>query len=215
MIRITRTGELCSGSANDLASLCALFEHQHCLHLPGFLDVRFLELLNRKIQAADFRQRTIKDIGTEFYLPADDSSGLLHFLVNNTNLFRIIQQIAQCRPISFFQGRIFRVRNGIGWHNDNKFGRMIALSINLSTEAFSGGLLQLRDVRSKQIVHEVANTEFGDAVIVRIADYLEHRVTPFTSLNPRTAFAGWFLPYPDITSFYQTCPRRSLLTQFG
>jgi hypothetical protein len=42
----------------------------------------------------------------------------------------------------------------------------------------------------------VANTGAGDAVLFRIAERLEHRVTSLRGDVPRTAYAGWFLREP-------------------
>jgi hypothetical protein len=74
------------------------------------------------------------------------------------------------------------------------------MSINLSTDAYQGGVLEIRDCESSHMVHGVANTGFGDAIIFRIARHLKHRVSTVEGTVPRTAFAGWFYPQPD----YQT-----------
>ena len=36
--------------------------------------------------------------------------------------------------------------------------------------------------------------------IFRIADTLQHRVTPLTGAVPRTACAGWFMDEPDFAA---------------
>ena len=55
------------------------------------------------------------------------------------------------------------------WHDDDGDGRMVALSLNLSTNGYRGGVLQIRDKQSGEILHEVANTGFGDAIVFRRA----------------------------------------------
>lgn len=74
---------------------------------------------------------------------------------------------------------------------------MIAMSLNLSAEVYSGAILQIRDARSKWLLHEVANAGFGGAIVFRLADYLEHPDTEVEGTYPKTAFAGWFQSQPD------------------
>jgi predicted 2-oxoglutarate/Fe(II)-dependent dioxygenase YbiX len=73
---------------------------------------------------------------------------------------------------------------------------LVALSLNLNTVAYAGGTLELREVESKKSV-QLPNITFGDAILFRVADYLEHRVTPVEGAEPKTAFAGWFRTTPD------------------
>jgi hypothetical protein len=96
---------------------------------------------------------------------------------------------------------VYRVAPGYGhydsWHDDIVGDRMVAMSVNLSTEIYSGGLLQIREKQSKRIVQEVANVGFGDGVVFRLDDSLQHRITDIKGEVPKTAFAGWFQSRPD------------------
>jgi hypothetical protein len=74
------------------------------------------------------------------------------------------------------------------------------MSINLSREVYSGGRLQIRDHVSGEIVSEVANAGIGDAVIFRLSDRLQHRITDVEGTASKTAFAGWFRAQPDFMS---------------
>jgi 2OG-Fe(II) oxygenase superfamily len=73
---------------------------------------------------------------------------------------------------------------------------LLALSINLGKQSYEGGVLEIRRHKSQESV-QVVNTEFGDAILFRLADYLEHRVTNVEGTVPKTAFAGWFRSQPD------------------
>ena len=132
------------------------------------------------------------------------ASRMLEFLTNDQKLFEIIQQITGCDRIGCFSGRMYRMMPGRdhydSWHNDMLEHRMVAMSINLSEGFYSGGLLQIRDRHSQQILHEVANLGVGDAIVFRLAHSLQHRVTNVEGAVPKTAFAGWFRSQPD---FYQ------------
>ena len=97
-------------------------------------------------------------------------------------------------------GRVYRMIPGSGhydsWHSDMIGHRMIGMSINLSPEPYSGGVFQLRERDSEQILYEVANTGLGDAILFRLADHLQHRITDVDGTIPKTAFAGWFQSEP-------------------
>ena len=99
---------------------------------------------------------------------------LLRLITNDPQFFEILQQLTGCGPMGYFGGRVHQMMSGCGhydsWHNDWAEDRMLAMSINLSTEIYAGGLLQIRDRRSKQVVHEVSNVGFGDDIVFRLAD---------------------------------------------
>ena len=132
------------------------------------------------------------------------TNSLLHFLINNQSLFDVMQKITGCAPIGCFEGRVYRVVPNSGhhdaWHSDMVDHRLVALSINLSEEVYSGGVLQIRGRNSKRILCEVANTGLGDAIIFRLAGHLEHRITEVEGTVAKTAFAGWFKSQPSFLS---------------
>jgi hypothetical protein len=81
----------------------------------------------------------------------------------------------------------------LSWHDDLKETRQVGFSMNLSADLFHGGTFELRDQRTRTQVAEVKNTGFGDALLFRISDILEHRVTEVVGRADKTACAGWFL----------------------
>jgi hypothetical protein len=80
------------------------------------------------------------------------------------------------------------------------------MSVNLGRQIYSGGVLQIRESESGRIVHEVANTGFGDAVVFRLSHGLKHRVTDVQGGVPREAFAGWFKSEPEFLSYFKPSP---------
>jgi hypothetical protein len=78
--------------------------------------------------------------------------------------------------------------------------RMVAMSVNLAREPYTGGVLQIRDERSGEIVHEQPPVDRGDAVVFRLAESLRHQVTPVKGEVARTSFAGWFKSRPTFRS---------------
>jgi 2-oxoglutarate-Fe(II)-dependent oxygenase superfamily protein len=126
---------------------------------------------------------------------------LLLFLCNDVALFELVRAITGCDRIGAFVGRVYRMLPGAEhegtWHDDLLEGRMVAMSVNLGDAPYSGGVLEIRGRQSKRVLHRVANTGFGDAVIFRIGRELQHRVTAVKGTVPKTAYAGWFISGPD------------------
>jgi hypothetical protein len=163
-----------------------------------------LRAIQQKVSEVDFRERVHEGIGPNKELCVAEENSLSHmllFLVNNVGLFQFVETVTGCGPIGCFTGRVYRLVPGRGhhdsWHSDRGEHRMIAMSVNLSTGVYSGGALQIRDRSSGQIVHEVANVGFGDAILFRLADHLQHRLTEVEGDVPKTALAGWFCSRPD------------------
>jgi hypothetical protein len=135
---------------------------------------------------------------------------LLNYLMNDPALFHLIQDLTGCPEIGCFTGRVYRLKPGgefyDSWHSDLEGGRLIAVSVNLTSEPYQGGLLQIRRARSSTILEEVTNTTFGDAIVFRLADDLEHQVTGVTGSVAKTAFAGWFRTEPSFLDILQRQP---------
>jgi hypothetical protein len=205
MIRITRSGISFSGSAEDLNRFRAVFRRKHYIRLPKIFDSQLLQTIQRKIDNAEFYERVHGQIDSnkEFCLQDHSTSVLLHFLLTNHEIFHWVQQITGSPRIEGFEGRVYRVVAGGGchdaWHNDLADTRLCALSINLSSEVYSGGVLQMRLARSREMITEIPNTGLGDAILFKISPYLQHRISEMEGDVPKTAFAGWFLSQPNPT----------------
>ena len=125
--------------------------------------------------------------------------------MNNRRLFHTIEEITQCPPIGNFFGRLHSSVPGgnhhIAWHGDNTDHRLLGLTIDLSISDYDGGLFQLRQKDSKEIICEVARKQAGDAFIFRISPDLQHRLTVIERDGPRTVGVGWFRAQPDFVVF--------------
>lgn len=200
MLQLTRAGTVLAGSAQDLERLHAEFDRQNGIRLPAFLEPGLLDLIQRHLEPSRFLDNRHAG-GTELCLPDHHTAGLLHFLTNNVDLFRIIRQITGCGRIGCFGGRVYRMLPGSThhsrWHSDALEHILIGLSINLSPEVYRGGVFQLRDRGTKQMLCELPNTVAGDGILFRIAPHLEHRNTPLEGTAAKTAFAGWFQSQPE------------------
>ena len=74
------------------------------------------------------------------------------------------------------------------------FAAVSAANVNLSAQAYDGGVFQLRRTADQRVLGEVHNVGLGDAVFFRLSDTLQHRVTDVIGHHSKTAFAGWFRP---------------------
>lgn len=215
ILRITTSGTVFQGDAADIERLRQEFEQRHCLRFPHILEPNLMERLHRQIEEAEFAERIHERIGSNKELCMADNviRGVLNVLLNSEELFGLVEPITECGPIGCFTGRVYRMMPGCGhhdaWHGDVGESRLVALSINLSKEVYAGGVLQIRDRESGEILNEVANTGFGDAIVFKLCPRLEHRVTDVKGTIPKTAFAGWFQSQPDFRSMLKTCQERS------
>jgi 2OG-Fe(II) oxygenase superfamily len=214
-LQVTRFCTFVSETPRALERARAEFEAQHCLRLPQFLAPDLLRQVQRGLDRGEFIERTHKEIGVELCLHPDTTSALLAFLANDLGLFRVIRQITGCGPIESFDGRVYRMLPGgchyDSWHDDATKGRMIAMSINLSMGTYTGGVLEIRNAVSKEILHRVANVGLGDAILFRISPQLEHQVTPLDGTEAKTAYAGWFRTEPGCQARLREAISRSQL----
>ena len=196
MVQLTRKGAIFTGSAADLRALRAQFKRDHYIILPKLIEPELFQMILQRVETAPFRRQ--EGHGTLAQSVMDDPAtyDLLLFLANMPSLHRLIQRITGCRRIADFQGRIYRLNpstnDRIVWHSDVCYHRLIALSLNLTTQVYRGGAVRIKHRDSDEVLHEVRNTGLGDVLLMRVARKLRHCVLPVEGDVPRTAMAGWF-----------------------
>lgn len=196
LIQLSRSGVVFSGSVAELRALRAQFQRDHFIILPKLIEPGLLATILQRIESAP--AVPVENDGIIRQTVIDDplTYHLLEFLVNIPAFQRLVQHITGCRRIADFQGRIYRLHPATGerivWHTDVYDHRMITFSLNLTPQKYCGGTLQIRRRESGKILHEVRNTGLGDALLMRVAKNLSHRVLPVEGHVPRTALAGWF-----------------------
>jgi hypothetical protein len=212
MIQLTKFGVVCDVVEEELSALRHEFAQRQCIRLANFLEPKLLEHLQRRLEQDEFYQRLHHDTRLELCLKEEATHGLVHFLLNDPALFELLQNITGCGRIGRFYGRVYRMVPGAGhydsWHDDAFDNRMITISINLSREIYRGGVLQIRERKSKRFLHEVANTGFGDAIVFRVDGALQHRVTDVEGEVEKVALSGWFVPWPDYGFFLKLALNR-------
>ena len=204
IFQITKSDIIFPAKEEDLKHLCTQFNQRHCILLKNFIEPGLLEIIQHKINQSEFYEKKYKvdDEKVVDYKPLDKTiNSLLRFLINDKKLFKLIEKITDGPRIGSFNGVTLRMTkdygNHVTWHNDMGNNRLIGISINLSTDIYSGGIFQIRNYNSKQIIHEIANTGFGDCIVFSVSSRLEHRVTKVENKTSRTVFAGWFRSKPD------------------
>ncbi|HXT64669.1 MAG TPA: 2OG-Fe(II) oxygenase [Pyrinomonadaceae bacterium] len=206
LIQITKSGAAVRSSQDEIAALRTAFAEQHWLVLPDFLERRLLDLIQQKLEETEYRV-VDRETGVELR-PIDCTAYLAtELLLNSPKVFRAIEQITGCAPIACFSGRIYRRPASSTyfnrWHTDvTDEGRTIALSINLNVESYEGGALQIRSAQTREVLCEVYNRHYGDAIIFPVDEKFEHRVCEVESGAAKTALAGWFRSKPDPDSLF-------------
>ena len=201
MIKISKKGLIITDD-EEVTQMQKEFAEKQCIIFPDLFDDQLLQPLLAAVEKTEFHQREYlskeKVFGSDLSTERQNMPLMqLNFLLNNSKLFQLVEQITCCRQISGFEGRIYRNMADAGhkldWHDDLQIkGRIIALSINLGRERFSGGEFQIREKESGKILREVSCGNPGDMHMFNISPELQHRVLPTTGNVPRTACAGWF-----------------------
>jgi len=185
------------------------FASTNCILVPGFLSGNVLESILKKLNLAPFQTKfemnEMNKFGKVLFVPVNAPVVFtFQLLLNNPDLFSMLQDIAQCDHIGNFTGRIHRSEEGgdhaIGWHSDNSDNRLLAITLCLGTDDYTGGKFQIRKTGDEHIIKEFGQLNAGDAIIFKISPDLEHRLTTLEN-GRRTVGVGWFRSQPDFTTF--------------
>jgi hypothetical protein len=200
--QVTRLG-VSVGRTQEIEAARTQFARQQCILLPQFLAPDLLARFQQRIAFASFELRVHDQVTpppVDLCMNAPDIEGGLHFLVNDQRLFRVVESITDCGLIGCYLGAVYKMVPGQGhydtWHDDLDGNRLITLSVNLSAGVFEGGALQLMDWDGQRLIHEVANTGAGDAILFQLSPRLKHRLTEVIGTLPKVALAGWFRKWP-------------------
>lgn len=201
MIQLTRKGVAFASAPVNLKALRESYERDNYVILPRLFEADLFEAILQRVESAPFVPRDHDGIALEFCMQDDVTTAMLGFFPNQPAFLRIIEQITGESKVGQFVGRVYRMTSSDGhfdkWHTDAINSRAVTMSVNLSRKPFQGGALQLRRHDSPEILHEVHNTGFGDALLFRISPDLTHRVQNVQGDVPKTAFAGWFIRGED------------------
>ena len=98
---------------------------------------------------------------------------------------------ARMLQISENQITVRTVMTGSITLGNQHYRRAVPLSINLSARILDGGNLEIREREAETLLADIPTMGFGDALLFRIAQELEHRVADVHG-QARTVHVGWF-----------------------
>jgi hypothetical protein len=186
--------------------LRAQFQHGHYIILPKLIEPELLVTILKSIESASFVQKEYDGIIAESEIDDPRSDHLFLFFLGIPEFQSLVQRITGCGRIADFQGRIYGLNpatcDRIVWHTDVYDHRVVTFSLNWTRQGYPGGTPQIRYRGSDEILHEVRNTGLGDALLMRVASRLFHRVLPVEGEVPRTALAGWFRGENGLVNFH-------------
>lgn len=184
--------------SSDLGGMREEFASGHVIRIPRLLSDEIVGRLQARLAAGRWVEKIHPGIKKELVLDDPKATHVLHFLTNNAEFLDAIRRITGYPDIANFRGRIYRMVPGLehndSWHDDinEKEQRLVGMSINLGSPAYTGGLFEIRRCDSESPLQSIANTVAGDALLFNISRDLRHRVTSLGAGEPKTAFAGWF-----------------------
>ncbi|HEX8065850.1 MAG TPA: hypothetical protein VF520_04905 [Thermoleophilaceae bacterium] len=167
--------------------------------LRSFLDADEREWIGRRLDEARFHPHTIEATGkTELLMEPNAISALLLFKLCDPEVFDLVERVTGSCPVGYFRGRTYRMVPGAGhfspWHDDAVDGRLAAFTINLSPQPFDGARLQVKSAADDELLTEIGDLDFGDAVLIQISRAYQHRNSPLLGTAPKTSYAGFFYP---------------------
>ncbi len=190
---------------DNLDKLKKIFEKEHVIVLQDLLAPSLRGFIEMQFQKADYLKKTHVGkenyiIGEEFVLNKQSMLYSMFLLLMNTNEYLdAIRYITGLDNIKSFSGRIYKLDASDdcfdNWHNDivSKEGRLVGLSLNLSSNSYEGGHFMIKEKNQENIIKEISYKDWGSAHIFRIDKKLVHKVSKVTGEVPRIAYAGWFM----------------------
>jgi hypothetical protein len=213
LIQLTRKGVIFTGEQKELDLLRQKYARDNYVILAQLYEPTLLEHIVQRIEVARFFPRDHNGHALESCMADRAVEAMLMFFPNNPVFLRLVEQITGQPRIGAFSGRVYRMTSSGGhyhaWHNDFSEGRVATMSVNLSRRPFDGGALQIRRSDSDEILQDLRNTGFGDALLFPISRDLVHRVEGVKGEVPKTAFAGWFFDVEDVLPNFRNSPGQS------
>lgn len=200
-IQLTRSGTYIDRDPAVIADARAHFDKTHVLLLPAFVDAPLLAEVQKHIASGTFHSKIHKASGVEMCMEPNAAVWMLRFLMVSADVLRGVEALTGMDDLVSFFGRVYRLDPQTDqrhdWHDDLEDGRRLGFSLNVSTDRFEGGALELRERNPERVTATIYNTVPGDAVIFRLHENVQHQVHPITGTAARTVFAGWFRGGPE------------------
>ena len=198
MLQVARRSTIGEARPAETSELRSHFDRHHWTRVTGMVEPGLLRDIHERLARAEFVERVhvgVTPPSVDLCMVPNAAAALLELAFNDPAVLRWIEQVTGCEPLTRFGGFVYRLSPGYGhqhhWHNDLVEGRRVAMSVNLGPGAYEGGLLEMRDRASEDVLARIPNTVPGDALLFRIDAALQHRAAAVTA-GVKTAFAGWY-----------------------
>jgi hypothetical protein len=174
------------------------FAQTHALECREALAPALLALLIRQLDQGSFEPQIVEKIGDREIECGSRAGAGVMLALKRRNLLDWLERATGCGPLGAVTGVVTQARAGaphqLGWHDDREDARRkLAVTINLGTAPYEGGLFEIRRKKTHEPLFEHRHTEPGTALIFQVSPDIQHRIHPITAGGPRRIFAGWFL----------------------
>ena len=177
--------------------LAAEFAQHRAIACTGAIAPDLLSSLMRLCRDGSFTSDEVEGLGHREVETPQRAGRVITLALKRAALISWLEGVTGCGPLGNVEGRVVRAlannHDQLVWHDDlDEPRRRLAITINLSERAYQGGLFELRDKRTHDVLATHLHLEPGTALVFDVAHDIEHRVQPVTAGGPRCVYTGWF-----------------------